>query len=175
MTHVIDTLDVANYLESLPRMHSHYKVDYSSMGFALKNYTEPSKINSPDLLSFLKSLFLQGEQPDKRKILPGEAMTMLRNAKKACGERRFKRQEWLKENQIRNLFGSFRDQLRRGVDLSNSLLPPDRLEDAISENIRLQKLDFDSQISSQLANPKPIDDQECPIMASTYYKIMYSQ
>ena len=32
---------------------------------------------------------------------------------------------------------------------------------------RIQKISLDTEISSKLTNPKPLDDQNCPIMAST--------
>ena len=166
MTHVANKLDVTKYLDSLPRRVSPYIVDYSSMGFALKNYTEASKVSSQDVITFLRNLFLQGEQKDKRKTLPVEAVELMRNAKKDCGERRFKRNDWLKENQIRNLFGRFGTCLRKNRFPDNVSVPQDELEDSISENIRKQKISLDAQISSELVNPKSLDDENCPIMAS---------
>ena len=161
--------NVTKYLDSLPRRPSPYVVNYNSMGFAVKNYTEASKVNSQDFINFMVDLFMQGEQKNRRKVLPGEAVELMRNAKKSCGERRFLRKDWLKENQIKNLFVRFADCLRNNKPLGNVVIAQDVLEDAISENIRQQKDSLDTQISSDLANPKPLDDQICPIMASTKF------
>ena len=103
--------NVTKYLDSLPRRPSPYVVNYNSMGFAVKNYTEASKVNSQDFINFMVDLFMQGEQKNRRKVLPGEAVELMRNAKKSCGERRFLHKDWLKENQIKNLFGCFADCL----------------------------------------------------------------
>ena len=137
------------------------------MGFALKDYIQPSKVNSPAVMEFLKELYLKGEIKGNRKILPDEAMQLLRNAKKECGERKFLRKDWLNENQIRNIYARFGTCKKKNLPLTDSIqIPQDVLEDSMQENVRQQKQAFDEEISNQLENPSSLDNKECPIMAS---------
>ena len=65
MTNVSNNLDVTQYLNSLPRHHSEFIVDYKSMGFALKDYAEASKVNSSD-----SHYLFEGTLSGRRKTKP---------------------------------------------------------------------------------------------------------
>ena len=75
-TNVGIDLDVCGYFESFKRVSSEHKVKFE-MGFALKDFKDHTPRPNDDQKIFLKDLFMEGEEPGKRKVTPEDAQDRL--------------------------------------------------------------------------------------------------
>lgn len=92
----------------------------------------------------------------------------MRRAKKTNGERRFQRNQWLKEGYIRGLFGRMSVRKRKGGDIIAPVPVEQEVEeDAVQENRRQFQNDLVNEIQEQMVYKSPFE-QSHPIMVNNY-------
>ena len=168
MTPVGFEMSVTPYPESILTIDSKLKNVFSK-GWVLceevdqddiassRNVTEDEK---KDQKLFIQEQFDFGQNPNNKKISPLEAKINMRWAKKPNGERRFTRNLWLSESQIRSMFGRFAAQIKKkSTQVTNC-----EIDDAIAQNELELKTDVVKVMAKSMTHTVPLSDQECPKM-----------
>lgn len=129
-----------------------------------RNVTEDQK---KDQRLFIQEQFEFGQNPNNKKIAPYDAKINMRWAKKPNGERRFTRNLWLSESQIKSMFGRIAAQIKkRTKNVSN-----DEVDDAVAQNELEIKTDVVKAMAQSMTHSVPLPDQECPKMVRKIFQM----
>ena len=168
MTPVGFEMKVSPYPDSIPKIESKLKNVFNK-GWVLceeadtsddcQNCSEEEKA---DQKVFVREQFDYGKNPANKKISPFEAMTKMRWAKKPNGQRRFTRKGWLKQSQIRSMYGRFAAETKK----KTQNVTEDEIEDAALQNDLEVKTDVVKVMAQSMTHTVPLTDQECPKMVS---------